>query len=873
MSFFRFRFTLSLGVIFALLLGGADGVAANDQTHIGPAPVWVDDIPFDTNDFGAAADDAGNYAYVLCDLQDNLPAEQSYRHFALQVFNNNGVQEASDISVDFDPAYEELTLHYVRVHRDGQVFEKLAPGAVQTIQREDSMERHLFDGTLTAIMNLADIRRGDIIEYAYTRRGVNPIHGGRIGQQYSLRFGLAIGRCRVRVIAPHDQSIEVKLLNDAAAPTRNRTALGEEYLWDARELSPATWHSNAPAWFSPEPEVHLGSYGGWAGVVEWALPLYRIDEDELARLRSAAGRIMPAADEATRIRQAIRFVQDDVRYLGFVGGLGGYRPNPPSQVLERRYGDCKDKSQLLVGLLRAIGVTANPVLVNTDGGQIPRRSLPLPFAFDHCIASFEHAGRLHYVDPTASNEGGDVDHLAPLDYGHGLVLRAGSQGLDSVPRGEPGSLRVDVKVDLRDSTTVRLQVTSVYGGDQANSTREYFASTTQETRLDGYGAYYRKSWTSVSRPDSLFVLADDRDGTNEMTVYESYTITDFWRDDSDKPGIRTGQYLPREIMEFFTHIAPRDDAVPFAVGGPIDAVQTITLLSDEKWPWSLDDVDIVGEGYAYSSRFFEVEGRPRAVYSYRRTIDHVAPERVNVFMVDHDLMYEDAGMTITDADGDPAGGADNSPSPVTGGAGLLTYVLAGLLAVGVYHRYDPPARHPDGEPLPIGGWLKFFGLTLVGGMLFSIFGYIGDPDMYGVRTWDVIRSTAASTGSIMLPVLIVLENIMLALFGVWSILVVVLFSRRRTSTPVVFALYVVASIVWNTLDKILAYGAGNEFTGDDAVEIGRSIGYAAIWVTYLFTSARARNTFVVRRDRSIDPLPEVAAAAEPAFKAPAAWPE
>ena len=46
----------------------------------------------------------------------------------------------------------------------------------------------------------------------------------------------------------------------------------------------------------------------------------------------------------------------------------GSVPKPTQELLTlaRRFGDCKDKALLTVTLLRALGVQADPVLVNTD---------------------------------------------------------------------------------------------------------------------------------------------------------------------------------------------------------------------------------------------------------------------------------------------------------------------------------------------------------------------------------------------------------------------------------------------------------------------------------------------------------------------------
>jgi len=72
-------------------------------------------------------------------------------------------------------------------------------------------------------------------------------------------------------------------------------------------------------------------------------------------------------------------------------------PSPASQVLETRYGDCKDKYVLLASLLASRGIAVEPVPVNL-GCSFQPLALPSPLQFDHCMAYLPELGL--YSDPT-----------------------------------------------------------------------------------------------------------------------------------------------------------------------------------------------------------------------------------------------------------------------------------------------------------------------------------------------------------------------------------------------------------------------------------------------------------------------------------------
>lgn len=93
-----------------------------------------------------------------------------------------------------------------------------------------------------------------------------------------------------------------------------------------------------------------------------------------------------SADPGQRMLAALRFVQGQIRYLGVEIGAGSHAPSAPAVVLQRRFGDCKDKSLLAVTMLRSLGIDAEPALVNTNARRGIAGWLATPSAFDHVIA-------------------------------------------------------------------------------------------------------------------------------------------------------------------------------------------------------------------------------------------------------------------------------------------------------------------------------------------------------------------------------------------------------------------------------------------------------------------------------------------------------
>lgn len=90
----------------------------------------------------------------------------------------------------------------------------------------------------------------------------------------------------------------------------------------------------------------------YAGIVERQLATAKLDP----LVREAVG-AETARDKV--IARLLAKTHELVRYTALEFGEAAIVPRTPEETLERRYGDCKDKSVFLVGLLRAAGIPAH----------------------------------------------------------------------------------------------------------------------------------------------------------------------------------------------------------------------------------------------------------------------------------------------------------------------------------------------------------------------------------------------------------------------------------------------------------------------------------------------------------------------------------
>ena len=124
-----------------LLAGAGAGRAEGAQFTIAPPPAWVTPLAADLAR-PARPDTEGGVEYLVVDDQVRVgPGEQqAYRRLVTRVTSTKGIQDGSDVRIDFDPQYERLVLHGVTILRGGARIPALRAPDVKVIQREPELD-------------------------------------------------------------------------------------------------------------------------------------------------------------------------------------------------------------------------------------------------------------------------------------------------------------------------------------------------------------------------------------------------------------------------------------------------------------------------------------------------------------------------------------------------------------------------------------------------------------------------------------------------------------------------------------------------------------------------------------------------------------
>lgn len=232
----------------------------------------------------------------------------------------------------YDPLYETLIFHEINIVRDGAVIDKLNPDDFQVIKRELNAESYLYDGALSAMLNLSDVRNGDIIDYSYTIKGFNPIRKGKFSGSYILNDYYAVGKVNVSITTK--SRLNYKSFNTDIQPNISKVGPFTIYKWTTVNPELSIYEDSVPLWKITMPTIVVSDYFSWEEVVDWAGEIYGKNETLNTSAKKKIQEIKESyKTQGERINATLDFVQNDIRYLGLEYGISGYKPNSPNKPL------------------------------------------------------------------------------------------------------------------------------------------------------------------------------------------------------------------------------------------------------------------------------------------------------------------------------------------------------------------------------------------------------------------------------------------------------------------------------------------------------------------------------------------------------------
>lgn len=378
-----------------------------------------------------------------------------------------------------------------------------------------------------------ELEAGDTVEVAIRQWTRTAVGGRGDAPYYFLDYAgspashpLVYNEVIVETVPGHPLYVDV--LHDKLAPYKRIEREDKErgvhvlhLVWDKPLSVPE--EPLAPHTSELVPIVVGSTFRTWGDFRKWyteAIRGFTEPDDEVRRLAAELTKGKRTRDE--KIRALFEFVADDIRYVNYVSGEW-WLPNRPQQLLARREGDCDDKAILLITLLRAIGIEAQEVLVQTRlTGQpsiLSAKNAAAPL-FDHGIAFLPGPNGGTYLDATSPQS-----RLGPLPSmdARGVALRIdqGPAEIVQLPASSPDEHGSDVTWTLSLATDGSGELT----GEERHSGDSAFYLRTNLSQAEARAQYVEDAlvspWLATVDLDKSVLFKGDLPNGQAVVKYQA----------------------------------------------------------------------------------------------------------------------------------------------------------------------------------------------------------------------------------------------------------------------------------------------------------------------------------------------------------------
>jgi tetratricopeptide (TPR) repeat protein len=392
------------------------------QQNFGPTEV-VDVPPVmllnpDVEHIIANAPDASDYpdadTLVLFNhfSHDILPTGQSRytTHQVVKILTERGIQKYGDIAIPYQPTAQNIGVNIARtITADGTVLHP-PDEAFNDATPPGLLSQNLYSDAMWKVISMVGLAPGVCVEYQVTLEDKVPGGETWITGGYNFQATEATLETSYALQIPKAWHLQWKIANDTSntnaqepevSYTENDTVV---YIWRYGETPALTIEEGMPHVNDIVPRLRYSSIADWNDVYTWYKELAKGRYTPDAKIEEKVQQLTQnLATEAAKIRAIYHFVAANIRYVGIELGQSAYQPSPAAEVFQMQYGDCKDKTTLLISMLDLVGIKAYPVLISVAPYERVDTTLPALNQFNHMIAAIPTGANTYiWLDPTSA---------------------------------------------------------------------------------------------------------------------------------------------------------------------------------------------------------------------------------------------------------------------------------------------------------------------------------------------------------------------------------------------------------------------------------------------------------------------------------------
>ncbi len=311
------------------------------------------------------------------------------------------------------------------ISSDGKIRE-LTPSQIKDATMAETQMMNIYEENFRVLtLNFSGLKPGDTVEMKIKIIS-KPLVKNNFTEIIPLQSIYPVKKTRIKVVLPRSMKLLWKVKNGKALfRERELSQDKKEYIWLDENVSPYDKEPGMVPITDSGKVLLLSTFKSWKELSSYGASLNEDKIDKNEKMVELVKKL--TADKKTekdKILAIFRWVSQNIRYMGSSMDVGAFiEPHKATYTFEKKFGVCRDKSILMISMLKIAGIHAEDVIINVSRRTDP--DIPTIF-FEHAIVAVKYKDSFVYMDPTLE---------LSTDFGESYI--GGRYVLHLVPEGKP----------------------------------------------------------------------------------------------------------------------------------------------------------------------------------------------------------------------------------------------------------------------------------------------------------------------------------------------------------------------------------------------------------------------------------------------------
>ena len=340
-------------------------------------------------------------------------------HKVFKILKEKGRDYAA-YKVHFFSNKETISFLYAKtITPEGKVI-PLKKGALKAVAPDEDEYYRVLS------ISMPKARVGSVIDWKYVIEKKKPEIEGKFADNYIIQSREPILLSRYKLVVPEDMELKYLHVNPlketTSCPHITQQSGKKIYTWEYRNVHPILNEDDMPSVNEIASKILVSTFDSWEECFRWEREKIKgkTEPDEAIK-EKVAELTRGLTSPRDKIAAIFGYVAREIRYSSLeTFSSSGHEPDPAALTFGSKVGDCKDKTSLLISMLKVAGIPAYYVSVPTHDMWNLIKDFPSPFQFNHAIVAAKEGESYQFVDPTAEYH--RADYLPAGDQNRDVLI-------------------------------------------------------------------------------------------------------------------------------------------------------------------------------------------------------------------------------------------------------------------------------------------------------------------------------------------------------------------------------------------------------------------------------------------------------------------